>query len=277
MTELFESETTFEEMFERAWTQGSQNQEPVEEPENESDRPDLDERTARMLTLLESESFNSRQIIQRARLRTVAWVIRGKLLAHTKRAFDVVVAILTLPVFLPVMAVTAVAIRLDSRGPVLFKQERVGRWGQHFSCLKFRSMYVDAEARKQELMAQNEADEIVFKMKNDPRVTRVGRFIRKFSIDEMPQLFNVIRGDMSLVGPRPPVPIEVENYQYEHFYRLDAMPGITGLQQISGRSNLSFKQWVELDIQYIQNQSLIKDIEILLKTIPAALLTRGAY
>jgi exopolysaccharide biosynthesis polyprenyl glycosylphosphotransferase len=207
----------------------------------------------------------------------VAWVIRGKLLAHTKRAFDVVVAILTLPVFLPVMAVTAVAIRLDSRGPVLFKQERVGRWGQHFSCLKFRSMYVDAEARKQELMAQNEADEIVFKMKNDPRVTRVGRFIRKFSIDEMPQLFNVIRGDMSLVGPRPPVPIEVENYQYEHFYRLDAMPGITGLQQISGRSNLSFKQWVELDIQYIQNQSLIKDIEILLKTIPAALLTRGAY
>lgn len=138
-------------------------------------------------------------------------------------------------------------------------------------------MYIDAEARKAELMAQNEADEIVFKMKNDPRITRVGRFIRKTSIDELPQLFNVLRGEMSLVGPRPPVPNEVEKYRFEHLGRLGAVPGITGLQQVSGRSELDFKTWVELDIKYIEEQSLLKDIEILAKTIPAVLFSRGAY
>ena len=138
-------------------------------------------------------------------------------------------------------------------------------------------MYVDAEARKAELMKENEADEVVFKMKRDPRVTRIGRFIRKASIDELPQFFNVLRGEMSLVGPRPPVPIEVVQYEFETMFRLDAVPGITGLQQVSGRSDLSFKRWVELDLQYIAEQSLLKDIEILIKTIPAVLSGKGAY
>lgn len=273
MTDLSQPKTTFSEMFKRAVNWDSAEEIPPEQ----NQAAQLDERTARMLAIFENQDFDTRRSIQRARFQLVVWVIRGKLLARTKRAFDLLVAFISLPFFLPVMIVTALAIKLDSRGPILFRQERVGRFGQHFSCLKFRSMYVDAEARKQELMGQNEADEIVFKIKNDPRVTRVGKIIRKTSIDEMPQIFNVIRGEMSLVGPRPPVPIEVENYEYEHFYRLEAVPGITGLQQVSGRSDITFKQWVELDIEYIQNQSVLKDIEILLKTIPAVISTRGAY
>lgn len=277
MAELYQQETTFAEMFERATNWGSPNGEPSRGPKDQANELNLDDRTARMVAIFEQEEFNSRRLIQRARLQLVAWVIRSKLLAHTKRIFDVVVAVCSLPFFLPIMAVTAIAIKLDSPGPVIYRQIRVGRWGKHFSCLKFRSMCIDADARKQELMDQNEADEIVFKIKKDPRITRVGRIIRKCSIDEMPQIFNVIRGDMSLVGPRPPVPIEVEYYEYEHFYRLEAVPGITGLQQVSGRSDITFTQWVELDTQYIQNQSLLNDIEILLKTIPAVISTRGAY
>jgi len=138
-------------------------------------------------------------------------------------------------------------------------------------------MYIDAEARKAQLMHLNEADEIVFKIAKDPRVTRVGRIIRKFSIDEFPQLFNVLKGDMSWVGPRPPIPYEVANYKYDHHQRLLATPGITGLQQVSGRSTVSFNRWIELDLQYIQEQSLMKDIEILLKTIPTVISGRGAY
>jgi lipopolysaccharide/colanic/teichoic acid biosynthesis glycosyltransferase len=138
-------------------------------------------------------------------------------------------------------------------------------------------MYVDAEQRLRELQAQNEADGPVFKMKRDPRVTRVGRVIRKLSIDELPQLFNVLKGEMSLVGPRPALPSEVAKYTYEQIGRLHAIPGITGLQQVSGRSDLDFKRWVELDLQYIAEQSIWKDIEILLRTIPAVLLGRGAY
>jgi lipopolysaccharide/colanic/teichoic acid biosynthesis glycosyltransferase len=138
-------------------------------------------------------------------------------------------------------------------------------------------MYVDAEQRLRELQAKNEADGPVFKMKRDPRVTRVGRVIRKLSIDELPQLFNVLKGEMSLVGPRPALPSEVAKYTYEQIGRLHAIPGITGLQQVSGRSDLDFKRWVELDLQYIAEQSIWKDIEILLRTIPAVILGRGAY
>jgi lipopolysaccharide/colanic/teichoic acid biosynthesis glycosyltransferase len=138
-------------------------------------------------------------------------------------------------------------------------------------------MYIDAEERKAELMALNEADGVVFKMKDDPRVTRVGRIIRKLSIDELPQLLNVIKGEMSLVGPRPPVPAEVSLYKFDQIRRLESVPGITGLQQVSGRSNLDFKRWVELDLEYIAEQSLMKDIEILLRTIPAVLFSKGAY
>lgn len=205
------------------------------------------------------------------------WVIRGKLGQAVKRAIDITGSLLALLLFSPVIAATAVAIKLDSPGPIFYRQQRVGKWGRTFDCFKFRSMFVDADRRKAELMAQNEADAVVFKMKNDPRVTRVGRFIRKFSVDELPQLVNVLRGDMSLVGPRPPVPLEVAQYAYDQYRRLDAVPGITGLQQVSGRSQLSFKRWVELDVQYIEQQSLLEDIKILLRTIPAVITTRGAY
>ena len=138
-------------------------------------------------------------------------------------------------------------------------------------------MYVDAEARKAELSNLNEADQVVFKMKRDPRITRVGYVLRKLSIDELPQLVNVLRGDMSLVGPRPPVPYEVAQYSYEHLQRLDAVPGITGLQQVSGRSDLTFRRWIELDLQYINEQSLLSDVRILLSTIPAVISGKGAY
>jgi exopolysaccharide biosynthesis polyprenyl glycosylphosphotransferase len=236
-----------------------------------------DDKAARMLLIHADQSFNNTRAIQRIRILMMIWIIRYKIQNHLKRFFDLLVCCLVFPLFLPIMAATAVAIKLNSPGPVFFKQERVGKWGKPFGCYKFRSMYVDAEQRKTELMYLNEADQIVFKMKRDPRVTGVGRIIRKLSIDELPQILNVIKGDMSLVGPRPPVPIEVENYKFEHTLRLNAVPGITGLQQISGRSELEFIRWVELDLQYIEEQSLFKDIEILVKTIPAVISGRGAY
>lgn len=235
------------------------------------------EKAERMVEIYTTQSFKRARSVQRMRFRLIAWVIRNKIKSNVKRVFDFVVVCVALPIFLPIMAVIAVLIKLDSRGPVLFKQVRVGKWGETFYCYKFRSMYIDAEERKDELLAQNEADAVVFKMKNDPRVTRVGRFIRKASIDELPQLFNVLKGEMSLVGPRPPVPREVAEYQFDQLRRLDAIPGITGLQQVSGRSELSFTRWVELDVQYIAEQSLMKDIEILLKTVPAVITGRGAY
>jgi lipopolysaccharide/colanic/teichoic acid biosynthesis glycosyltransferase len=168
-------------------------------------------------------------------------------------------------------------VRLESPGPILFRQTRVGKYGSTFTCYKFRSMYIDAEQRLEELRALNEADGPVFKMKSDPRVTRVGSIIRKLSIDELPQIFNVLKGEMSLVGPRPALPSEVAQYTYDQVRRLHAIPGITGLQQVSGRSNIDFQRWVELDLQYISEQSLLKDIEILIRTIPAVLFSRGAY
>jgi lipopolysaccharide/colanic/teichoic acid biosynthesis glycosyltransferase len=236
-----------------------------------------DARMMQMLRIFLREDFGARRAEQRTRLLLVAWVVRNKLGKHAKRGLDLLIALCLLPFFVPVMLVTAIAIKLDSPGPVIYRQVRVGKWARHFFCFKFRSMYVNAEVRKAELMAQNEADEIVFKIRNDPRITRVGRIIRKLSIDELPQIINVIKGDMSLVGPRPPVPYEVDQYQYDYFSRLNAVPGITGLQQISGRSDITFKRWVELDLQYIQEQSLRKDIEILLRTIPAVISGRGAY
>jgi exopolysaccharide biosynthesis polyprenyl glycosylphosphotransferase len=240
-------------------------------------QPQLDEKAARMLERYARQSFKSRRAAQRARLHLVSWVIRNKLVHSLKRGLDLTVSVIALVLTAPLMAVTAVAIRLDSPGPVLFRQERIGKWGEPFFCYKFRSMFVDAEERKAALFIQNEADGPVFKIKNDPRVTRVGRVIRKLSIDELPQLLNVLEGNMSLVGPRPAVPHEVAQYEFDELGRLDTIPGITGLQQVSGRSDLDFKQWVELDLQYIAEQSLLKDIEILIKTIPAVLTGKGAY
>lgn len=239
-------------------------------------QPALDKKAARMLEIYANEQFKSPRNIQRLRVQLIAWVLRNKILGNLKRMLDLVLGSVALMLFSPVMAITALLIKLDSPGPVIFRQERVGAFGRPFICYKFRSMTVDAEARKVELLAFNEADAVVFKMANDPRVTRVGRIIRKYSIDELPQFWNVLKGDMSLVGPRPPVPYEVSQYNFYQLGRLGAVPGITGLQQVSGRSDLEFKRWVELDLQYIAEQSFWKDIEILLKTLPAVLLARGA-
>jgi lipopolysaccharide/colanic/teichoic acid biosynthesis glycosyltransferase len=205
------------------------------------------------------------------------WRLRMLLSYRIRRAFDCVTASMALVIAAPVMLLTVIAIRLDSPGPIIFRQTRVGKQGKPFTLYKFRSMSDDAEARKAELRAQNEADGPLFKMKKDPRVTRVGYVIRKLSIDELPQLFNVLQGDMSMVGPRPPVPDEVAAYQIDHLRRLEVVPGITGLAQIEGRSNLDFETWVALDRQYIAEQSLRQDLIILLKTIPAVIFGRGAY
>ena len=239
-------------------------------------QPALDKKAARMLEIYANEQFKSPRNIQRLRVQLIVWVLRNKVLGNLKRMSDLVLGSVALILLSPVMAVTALLIKLDSPGPVIFRQERVGAFGRPFTCYKFRSMTVDAEARKVDLLALNEADAVVFKMANDPRVTRVGRIIRKYSIDELPQFWNVLRGDMSLVGPRPPVPYEVSQYDFYQLGRLGAVPGITGLQQVSGRSDLAFKRWVELDLQYIAEQSFWKDIEILLKTLPAVILARGA-
>ncbi len=195
-----------------------------------------------------------------------------------KRAMDCIGAGVGLLLLSPLFAVIAILIKLESAGPVLFSQTRIGKDGEEFRCWKFRSMFRDAEQRKQELMQQNEmAGGVTFKMKHDPRVTRVGRFIRKASIDELPQLWNVFNGDMSLVGPRPPVPQEVAQYSAHERQRLAVKPGITCIWQVSGRSDIPFNEQVLMDIEYIQSRSLWLDISLLLRTIPAVLLARGSY
>lgn len=238
---------------------------------------DLDRKAARMLEIYERQQFNSPRAAQRVRLQMVSWVIRNKIKGSLKRLLDLALGSIAFLLLSPIMLVAALLVKFTSPGPIFFKQERVGMWGTRFQCYKFRSMYIDAEARKQELMAENEADGPVFKMKNDPRITPVGRIFRKLSIDELPQLINVLKGEMSLVGPRPAVPAEVAEYEFEQLGRLGAMPGMTGLQQVSGRSDLDFTRWVELDLQYISEQSLWNDIKILFKTIPAVLFSKGAY
>lgn len=194
-----------------------------------------------------------------------------------KRFFDIFISLLVLLAAAPIMLATALAIRLTSRGPIMFKQVRVGRGGRHFWCYKFRSMCVDAEQQKEMLMHLNEASGPVFKIKRDPRVTKVGAFIRKLSIDELPQLFNVLKGDMSIVGPRPPLPKEVACYGPRERGRLAVQPGLTCLWQIGGRSNVSFERWVELDLLYIETMSFSNDVKIFLMTIPAVLKGSGAH
>ena len=194
-----------------------------------------------------------------------------------KRAMDLVlVALLLIPASV-VMAIVAVAIKLDSRGPVIYASERIGRDSRPFTMFKFRSMVVGAEAGKDDILHLNEVEGPVFKLRDDPRVTRVGRYIRRLSLDELPQLFNVLIGDMSLVGPRPPLASEVADYQPWQMQRLTVIGGLTGLWQISGRSDLDFDDLCRLDIEYIETWSLLLDVQILLKTIPAAVSARGAY
>jgi len=197
--------------------------------------------------------------------------------AAIKRLVDITLSLLALIILSPILLVVILAIRLGSKGPILFTQKRIGKEGKIFDLYKFRSMVVDAESMFESVVAQKGGDIIRFKAKDDPRITRVGRVIRKFSIDEVPQLINVLRGDMSLVGPRPPVPIEVERYTPWHKKRLRIRPGITGLWQVSGRSELPFEDMVRLDIYYIENWSLWMDFRIILRTVPTVLFGSGAY
>lgn len=194
-----------------------------------------------------------------------------------KRTLDLLIVVPALLLLAPLFALVALAIRLDSPGPTLYRQKRVGIGGKAFDMYKFRSMCRDADQRLDDLMAFNESTAPIFKMRNDPRVTRVGRWIRRLSIDELPQLLNVLVGEMSLVGPRPPLQSEVQHYGEWQLRRLGVTPGIIGLWQISGRSNLSFSDMVSLDLHYIGNWSLRMDLEILLRTIPAVVRARGAY
>ena len=194
-----------------------------------------------------------------------------------KRVLDLILAILGLLATMPLWLVIVVAIRLDSPGRAIFVQERVGIHGRRFRFYKFRSMYADAENRVVELQSSNEVSGPVFKMRADPRVTRVGSLLRRTSLDELPQLLNVLKGEMSLVGPRPPLPQEVEQYRPSDAIRLSVKPGLTCLWQISGRSTVGFDEWMEFDREYIRHMSLWLDLSILFRTVGAVLNMRGAF
>jgi exopolysaccharide biosynthesis polyprenyl glycosylphosphotransferase len=194
-----------------------------------------------------------------------------------KRILDILVAGFTLVGTLPICLAVVIAIKLDSPGPAIFTQQRVGRHGRRFRFLKFRSMYVDAEQRLDEVRRHNETDGPVFKMRKDPRITRVGALLRRTSLDELPQVINVLKGEMSVVGPRPPVVREVELYRPADMVRLSVKPGITCLWQIRGRSTVGFDTWMEYDREYIRGMSLRLDLSILVRTVWAVLSCKGAY
>ena len=215
---------------------------------------------------------------KRRSMRLVAWKATVVFSYALKRLIDIVGSGLGMIVLSPLFIAIALAVKLTSKGPVFFSQTRVGRYGRHFRFWKFRSMRTDAESLKAQLQDKNESsDGVIFKMKDDPRITKVGRFIRRASMDELPQLWNVFIGDMSLVGPRPPVPSEVQEYTLEDRKRLDVIPGITCLWQIKGRSEIPFNEQVRLDKEYILASGVWKDLVILLKTIPAIIGGKGAY
>jgi exopolysaccharide biosynthesis polyprenyl glycosylphosphotransferase len=184
-----------------------------------------------------------------------------------KRGFDTVFSILALMVLWPLLLAVAIAIKLDSPGPVLYTSDRIGKKGVVFRCIKFRTMVRNADSRRSEIMHMNERDDVLFKVSNDPRITRLGRLLRKFSLDELPQFFNVLVGDMSIVGPRPPLAGEVRRYDLSHLRRLAVTPGITGLWQVQGRQDPSFTSYVSLDVTYIDNWSIWLDFKIILRTI----------
>ncbi len=184
-----------------------------------------------------------------------------------KRALDLLFSTMVLVLLSPVMVVLAIAIKLDSRGPVLYYSERIGKKGRVFRCTKFRTMVRDAETRRADVMHMNERDGVLFKISNDPRVTKLGHFLRKYSLDELPQFLNVIRGDMRVVGPRPPLASEVREYKLSHLRRLDVMPGVTGLWQVQGRQDPSFDSYISLDVTYIENWSIWLDLKIIMRTI----------
>ena len=190
-----------------------------------------------------------------------------------KRGVDICLSTLALIAVFPLMLCIALAVVIDSRGPVFYVSERIGKRGRVFPCFKFRTMVKDAEAKKRELLQHNERDGILFKMKQDPRITKVGRFLRKYSLDELPQFFNVLRGEMSIVGPRPPIASEVAKYALEHFRRLEVLPGLTGLWQVQARHDSSFARYIALDTAYVENWSFWLDLKILMRT--AQVVIRG--
>lgn len=209
-----------------------------------------------------------------------AWEARGhaeRYAAASKRSLDLAIALCACVLLGPLFAALCLLITLDDRGPVFFRQTRIGANGKPFKMWKFRSMAVDAEKRRAELLAQSERDGVCFKMKRDPRITRVGGWLRRLSLDELPQLFNVVRGEMSIVGPRPALPQEVLTYDERARQRLRGAPGLTCSWQVSGRAEIPFEQQVEMDIAYLEERSLTKDIALIVKTVPAVVSGRGAY
>ena len=191
---------------------------------------------------------------------------KSKIYLIAKRITDIVCSLAGLIVLSPILLIIAIAIKMDSKGPIFFKQDRVGKDERIFSMYKFRSMVVNAEELKKSLEKENEMSGPIFKIKKDPRITRVGRFIRKTSIDELPQLINVLKGDMSLVGPRPSLPKEVEAFEPWMKERLTVLPGLTCIWQVSGRNNIPFKEWMELDIKYVRERSYLLDLKLIFKT-----------
>ncbi len=215
----------------------------------------------------------------RARLHLASWHLATRALGLSKRCLDLAVVLPALVLALPLFAVVAFLIWATDRGPVFYWQKRVGRFGELFDFPKFRSMRVDSNAVRAQLEALNQHGQqgVTFKMKRDPRITGIGRFIRRTSIDELPQLWCVLKGDMTVVGPRPPLPSEVARYTLADRERLSVTPGLTCIWQVSGRSEIPFEQQVKLDIDYIQQRSLKKDLWLILKTVPAVIFGRGAY
>lgn len=218
-----------------------------------------------------------RQFLQYLKLQK--WHLIARAGSLIKRGIDIAVSLAALLCLSPLFAVVALMIRLTDHGPALFWQVRVGKWGRPFAFPKFRSMVIDAEAQRRKLMQANQhgGEGITFKMKHDPRITWIGRIIRRTSIDELPQLWCVLRGDMSLVGPRPALVSEVARYSLEDRRRLDITPGLTCIWQVSGRSDIPFEEQCRLDVEYIEQQSTLADIKLLLKTIPAVITGKGAY
>ncbi len=219
-----------------------------------------------------------RRFQRRQKVKLLVWEASLGTLFAVKRLIDIAASLAGLVVLSPVFLTLAAIIIIEDGRPVFFFQKRVGLNGRVFRFYKFRSMVRNADAIKTQLLAQNESgDGVIFKMKKDPRITRIGGFLRRYSLDELPQLINVLLGDMSLVGPRPPVPAEVAQYTLEDRKRLHVTPGITCIWQVSGRSDIPFREQVQLDVRYIRTQGVWNDIGILLKTIPAVLLGKGAY
>lgn len=197
--------------------------------------------------------------------------------ATVKRIFDIVIASLALLLLAPLFVIIAVLVRLSSPGPTIYRSERIGLCGEAFQFPKFRSMYIDSDKKLNQLLGENEKDGPIFKMKQDPRITPIGRILRKYSLDELPQFISVLRGEMSIVGPRPPIRREVEQYDEVAMRRLTVKPGITCYWQVMGRSDLSFDEWMELDNKYIDEMSFLVDLSIVVKTPLAVIQGKGAY